>query len=189
MNKTLLLMSVAALGIFALVAISGVVLYGVGVVNNFNKIEVSADAIQKNNENILDNTRKQVREAGVVADKEVEALTNIITGYAGERGSGPDGGNNNMISIAAVNEAVPSITDVKTLQNLQNIVVAARNKWEAAQTRLIEKQRQGNEMLVTIPSSLILSLVGKEQFQITIVTSSETQENFASGTDDSSFLK
>jgi len=166
-----------------------VIIAFVGTMNSYSRIEVKAAALQTDNKNVLDNTRKAIREAASVSDKEVEALTNIITGYADSRGPNPDGGDNNIISMGMVTEAVPSITDIKTLGRLQNIVVAGRKDWQAAQTHLIEVKRRGDEMMAVFPSSLILSMVGKQPIDITVITSQETEGNFATGKDDGSWLE
>jgi len=159
----------------------------IGTVNSYSKLEVKAKAVQTDNKNVLDNTRKKIREAAAVSDKEVEALVQVIQGYAGSRGKNPDG-KGAAISLASVTEAVPSITEVKTLTNLQNIVTAGRADWQNAQTRLIEVKRQADVKLVTFPSGFILGIAGKEELDIQIITSTETEQDFATGKDDGNWL-
>jgi hypothetical protein len=160
----------------------------IGTVNSYSRVEVKAAAVQQDNKNVLDNTRKAIREAAAVSDKEVEALVSIITGYAEARGSNPDGGDNNAISMGMVTEAVPSITEVATLGRLQNIVVAGRKDWQAAQTRLIEIKRQGDEMIAVFPSNVVLGIFGKKPIEIQVVTSSETEKNFSTGEDETNWI-
>jgi len=185
MSKALIAMSV----------LGGIILLGVillfSVIGNFNsytKIENLAKATQTDNKNILDNTRKAIREAANVSDKEVEALTNIITGYAESRG-GNTAGEGQLVTVGMVTEAVPSIQSIETLKNLQNIVVAGRKDWQFAQTRLAEIKRQGDDMLGMVPSGMILKMFGKKPIEIVIVTSKETEENFATGEDNSEWVK
>lgn len=178
---------IAVLGIIA-VAVIGCIFAFIGTINSYSRIEVKATAAQKDNTNVLDNTRKMIREAASVSDTEVTALEKIIVGYADARGSNEGGGDNNVVSIGMVREAVPSITSIETLAKLQNIVVAGRKDWQAAQTRLIEIQRQGNEMMAVFPSNVILGFMGKKPVEITIVTSSETEGNFKTGKDDSQWI-
>jgi hypothetical protein len=94
----------------------------IGSMNSYTRLENLAKATQVDNSNVLDNTRKSIREAAGVSDKEVEALTNIITGYAEARG-GNTAGEGQMVTVGMVQEAVPGITEIKTLANLQNIVL------------------------------------------------------------------
>lgn len=185
MNKTHI-----TLGVIATVAVIGlmIVFSIIGTFNGYARIETKAKAVQTDNRNVLDNTRKAIREAAAVSDTEVEALEKIIVGYAEQRGEGGNGGDNNTVSIGMVREAVPSITSIATLTRLQNIVVAGRREWQAAQTKLIEVKRQGDEMLAVFPSSVILSVFGKSPIDIQIVTSTETEDNFRTGTDDSQWI-
>jgi hypothetical protein len=88
-----------------------------------------------------------------------------------------------------VREAVPSITSIATLTRLQNIVVAGRKEWQASQTKLIDVKRQGDEMLATFPSGAILRMFGKKAIEIKIVTSTETEGNFATGKDDGQWIE
>lgn len=171
----------AAVLVFLLVAL-------LGTFNEYARIEVRAKALQTDNQNVLENTRKAIREAAAVSDKEVDGLIAIITGYAEARGPNPDGGDGNIVSIGMVREAVPAVTEIKTLTRLQNIVVAGRKDWQAAQTRLIEEKRRGDEMLATIPSGAVLRMFGKKEIEIQIITSSETKENFRTGEDNSQWI-
>ena len=175
----------AALGIGVLMLIFAII----GTVNSYSRLEVKAKAVQTDNTNVLDNTRKAIREAAQVSDAEVDALTKIIVGNSEARGSGPDGGQNNGISIGMVTEAVPGITSIETLKRLQNIIVAGRKEWQASQTRLIEVKRQADEQLAVFPGSMILGMMGKKEIEIVVVTSSETEDNFASGKDDRSWIE
>ncbi len=180
---------------YILAALGGLLLLGIilvasviSTINTYSRIEVKAKAAQTDNRNVLDNTRKAIREAAAVSDTEVAALEKIIVGYAEARGSNEGGGDNNTVSIGMVREAVPSITSIETLARLQNIIVAGRKDWQSAQTRLIDIQRQGNEMLAVFPGSMILGIAGKQPVEITIVTSSETEGNFATGKDDGTWI-
>jgi hypothetical protein len=186
MKKLYILFGLA--GAFVVFIIALVVTF-IGTMNSYSRIETKAKAVQTDNTNVLDNTRKSIREAAAVSSQEVEALEKIIVGYAEARGEGGNGGDNNVVSIGMVKEAVPSITSVETLKRLQNIVIAGRKDWQAAQTNLIDIKRQGDEMLAVFPSSLILSMVGKEEIKITVITSAETEANFASGEDNSQWIE
>ncbi len=181
--------------LIALTSIGGLLLLGfifgcslIGTFNDYTKLENLAKATQKDNHNVLDNTRKSIREAASVSDKEVEALTNIITGYAEARG-GNTAGDGKLVTVGMVREAVPSIQSIETLKNLQNIVVAGRKDWQFSQTRLLEIKRQADDMFNMFPSGLVLKMFGKKEIEVVIVTSSETSENFRTGEDNSSWVK
>jgi hypothetical protein len=88
-----------------------------------------------------------------------------------------------------VTEAVPSIQGIETLKNLQNIVVAGRKDWQMAQTRLVDIKRQADNMIGTVPSGTILKWFGKKEIEIIIVTSKETEGNFATGEDNSNWVE
>jgi hypothetical protein len=181
--------------LIALASLGGVFLLGlilmfsaIGSMNSYTRLENLAKATQVDNSNVLDNTRKSIREAAGVSDKEVEALTNIITGYAEARG-GNTAGEGQMVTVGMVQEAVPGITEIKTLTNLQNIVVAGRKDWQYSQTRLLEVKRQADDALGMFPSGTILKMLGKREIEVVIVTSAETKENFKSGEDNSNWIK
>ena len=186
MNKTLITSLVTGGSIIFLGLIF--LFSAIGSFNSYTKLENLAKATQEDNKNVLDNTRKAIREAAAVSDKEVEALTNIITGYAQARG-GNTAGDGQLVTVGMVREAVPTITEVKTLANLQNILVAGRKDWQFSQTRLLEIKRQGDDMITQFPSGMILKMFGKQEIQVVIVTSAETKENFRTGEDNSSWIK
>ena len=180
--------------LIALSALGGIVLLGVillfsviGSYNGYTKLENLAKATQNDNKNVLDNTRKSIREAANVSDKEVEALTNIITGYADSRGGNTAGGGQ-LVTVGMVTEAVPSIQGIETLKNLQNIVVAGRKDWQFSQTRLLEIKRQADNALGMFPSGTILKMLGKQEVVVVIVTSKETEGNFVTGEDNSEWV-
>lgn len=181
--------------IIALTTGGGILILGLillfSVIGNFNgytRLENLAKATQVDNQNVLDNTRKAIREAASVSDKEVEALTNIITGYADARG-GNTAGNGQLVTVGMVTEAVPTITEVKTLINLQNILVAGRKDWQFSQTRLLEIKRQADDMINMFPSGPILKMFGKKEIEVVIVTSAETKENFKTGEDNANWIE
>jgi len=181
--------------VVALTAVGGILILGIiflftliGTFNGYTRLENLAKATQTDNTNVLDNTRKAIREAASVSDKEVEALTNIITGYADSRGENT-AGDGQLVTVGMVQEAVPSIQGIETLRNLQNIVVAGRKDWQFSQTRLLEIKRQADDMITTFPSGTILKILGKNEIEVVIITSAETKENFATGEDNKSWIE
>jgi hypothetical protein len=160
----------------------------VGTLNSYSRLENLAKAVQVDNGNVLDNTRKSIREAGGVSDREVEALAQIITGYAESRGAN-NPGDGAAVTVGMVREAVPGVTEIKTLNNLQNIIVSGRKDWQHSQTRLLDIKRQADDMIATFPSGMILRSFGKNEIEVVTVTSSETKENFRTGEDNSNWIE
>lgn len=183
--KTKLVALVTLGGLFLLMII--LLFSAIGSMNSYTRLENLAKATQVDNTNVLGNTRKSIREAAGVSDKEVEALTKIITGYADARGQNT-AGSGQTVTVGMVREAVPNITEVKTLTNLQNIVVAGRKDWQHSQTRLLEIKRQADDMIGMFPTGMILKMLGKQEIQVVIVTSAETKENFRTGEDNSNWI-
>lgn len=184
-SKNLIILgSAAAAVILGLVLVFSVV----GTLNDYSRITNKVKAVQQDNANVLDNTRKKIREAASVSDKEVEALTNIIVGYADARGQNT-AGDGQMLTLSLVREAVPSINSIETLRNLQNIIVAGRTDWQNAQTRLIDLKRQADDLYTVEPSGSILKMFGREELEITVVTSAETKDNFRTGEDNESWTQ
>lgn len=184
--------TIITLSVLAGVSLLGIILIfaTIGSYNDYIGLENKAKGIQTDNQNVMDNTRKMIREAASVSDKEVASLEKIITGFAKARTSGSGStGDVNGINIGMIKEACPSITEIKTLQNLQNILVAGRKDWQHAQTRLIDTKRQADNMLGRFPSGAILKSLGKEEIKIVIVTSAETNENFKTGEDNSNWIE
>ena len=160
----------------------------VGTFNAYTSLEVNAKNLITDNKNVLDNTRKSIREAGAISDKEVEALVGIISGYADKRGANT-AGEGAVVTVGMVREAVPSVTKIETLNRLMNIVVAGRKDWQSAQTRLISVKTEADRMISQIPGNIILPMFGKRPIEIVIVTSTETESNFATGKDDGQWIE
>ena len=186
MNKTII--TVGAIGMSFLFLFLILFFSAIGDYNTFSKLENKIEAVQKDNENILDNTRKAIRETAKVSDKEIEALENIIVGNSQARGQNT-AGEGQAVTMNWVQEAVPSIQNIQTLKNLQNIIIAGRKDWQNAQTRLLDLKRESDNMLDVFPSGNILRIMGKKPVDIIVVTSSETENNFKNGKDDSSWIE
>ena len=174
---------IAAVGIFLFAA----AMIFIGASNRYNALVVRADAVQLDNTNRLDNMRKKVREVAGVSQQEVAALERIIVGNSEARGQNTAGGGQ-MVTVSAVREAVPSITEIKTLNRLVDIIAATRTDWQNSQTALIEVKRQGDHMMSQFPDSLVLGILGKQPIKIVVVTSAETKENFRTGEDNESWV-
>lgn len=181
MSKTLM----AVLGVFGICAAIVVVL-GVMFVSTMNteaRLRNTINAKQKDNTSEFDNMWKKVQQVAQCTDSQMAKLKDIYTAHASARtGNGGGGGLMKMVQ-----ESIPNI-DVKTYENLQNIIVASRDSWTQRQKELVDLKREHDNLLSVFPSSLICSILGRQQIDITIVTSSKTARSFETGQDNDTNL-
>lgn len=171
------LIATIAFGVIALIlAITIGVMY-VGTSNTEIRLRNQINAVQVDNQNEFDNMWKKINQVVQVTDAERQSVENIIIGYAQSRAG--NGGNGTFIN--AVREALPNI-DNSTFRNLQNIIVASRDTFTNRQTQLLDLKREHDNILMTFPGSIFVG--GRPQIEVTIVTSSRTQEAFSTGSDD-----
>jgi hypothetical protein len=86
-----------------------------------------------------------------------------------------------------IKESIPNV-DVKTFDNLQNIIVSSRDSWTMRQKELVDLSREHEKLLNMFPSGVILKMLGHKSIEIVIVTSTATEEAFKSGKDDNTKL-
>ena len=171
-------------GLIATLAVVGAVVLSVIVVavmyvstsNTEIRLRNQISAVQTDNTNEFDLMWKKIQQVAQVTQTERESVERIIIGYADERTSNSSGS-----FINAVREALPNI-DNSTFTNLQNIIVSSRDRFANRQKQLIDLKREHDNILLTFPGSLFVG--GRPQIEITIVTSSRTQEAFQTGVDD-----
>lgn len=177
--KKLLIIGGILFGGFAILAIV-VALWAMGVRNRANGLREQIHAKEQANSTVFDNMWKTISQSAQVTDSQKEALKDIFTSYAAAR-TGTGGGNGSFIN--AVHEAIPQV-DVSVFRNLQNIIVGARDEWTNNQIALVDMGREYNTLLTTVPSNILLQLLGFERINVKIVTSSRTEEAFKTGKDD-----
>lgn len=171
------------MGKYAIVAVIAVILLMVvgyflmslGYHRKENNIRQLVLAKKTDNENQFDNTWKKIAQVAEVTDGQKEALKEIIIGYAKAR----DGGGGALSK--SIHEAVPNV-DTTTFNNLQNIIVSARDSFTRNQTELVDLKR-AHDLILTDPISGFF-LSDKQPIEITIVTSSRTGHAFDTGKDD-----
>jgi hypothetical protein len=173
------------------VAISTLVLLAVFVPSCISTVNQEVDLRTQINAKIEDNMsrkdklNKTISQVAQVSKKEVEALTNIIVGAVEARGPNPQGGDGNIVSMAQVQEAVPSISSIETLKNLQNTISGEREAWAQKQTELLSLHQQRNALLEKPVSAFFLKFGGKtDAIDVPIISSSRVKGEFDSGTDD-----
>lgn len=168
----------------ALLAIIGVIvtsiiamtLWGISISNSEIHLRNLITAKQHDNQSELDNMQKKISQAAQVPPSQMEALKNVVVGYAQARG-----GNDSGALINAVHEAVPNV-DQRTYVNLQNIVTSSRNAFTQRQKEILDLKRAHDDLRTTFPGSLICG--GRSEIEVQIVTSTRSQENFKAGKDD-----
>ncbi len=151
----------------------------IGKLNIENTLRQTIVAKQRDNQSEYDNMWKKISQVAQVTTAQKEALKEIIMGYAQARtGTGDKGA-----IMSWIQESVPNV-DTTTFNNLQNIIVSSRDGFTMRQKELLDLSREHNTMLGQIPWGSILRAMGRNAIEITIVTSSRTEESFESGKDD-----
>lgn len=136
---------------------------------------------QEANKTEFDNMFKKIAQSAQVTEGQKNALAEIFNGYAQARsGSGKE--NDNLI-FKWVQESVPNV-DVSIYRNLQNIITSSRDSWTMRQTELLDLKREHDKILGVFPSGWILGMMGRKPIDVIIITSSKTQQTFATGKDD-----
>lgn len=130
---------------------------------------------QTDNKSEFDNVWKKISQVAEVTDGQKEALKEIIIGYAKAR----DGGGGSLSK--SIHEAIPNV-DTSTFNNLQNIIVSARDGFTRRQKELLDFKREHDILLDSPVSGWFLS--GCQHLDVTIVTSSRTEKSFDTGKDD-----
>ena len=134
-------------------------------------------AKQRDNASEYDNMWKKITQAAQVTDAQKSALLEILRAHAQARGGTPENGVMNWIK-----ESVPQV-DTTTFNNLQNIITASRDAFTLRQKELLDLKQRHDTLLDAFPSGLYLSLLDRERIDVTVITSSRTQETFKTGTD------
>lgn len=104
--------------------------------NYGNAAEKEITAQYENMENILAQYGLKVKEAAQVPNMQTKALKELFTGALDAR----YGGDGSKAAFQWIQEQNPNL-DQSTYKELQQIVVAGRNKFENAQTRFIDAKR------------------------------------------------
>jgi hypothetical protein len=172
-----------ALALFAVVIFGGGCsgIYFVGTMNKSIGLINTIKAKQVDNTNEFDTMAKKISQTAQVSEKQLAALKDIFVSHAQARTT--DGGG----LMKWVQESCPTV-DVKTMENLQNIVVASRDRWCARQKELIDLKREHDNLVDMFPSSLILAVCGHQKQDIIVVTSGRAKEAFATGEDNETTL-
>jgi len=173
-NKLIITLAiVGALGLGGLMVIGSVI----STSNQEVSLRTTIETKQRDNTSELDNAIKKISQSAQVTTAQKEALKEIIVGNSQARNT--KGG-----SLATfVTEAVPNV-DTSTFNNLMNIITSSRDAWTMRQKELLDLSREHTTLLRRFPSGVILSILGRKEIPVTIVTSTRTEKAFETGKDD-----
>jgi len=174
-----LVVVLALLGVLVILGGCGTVMV-VGTFNNEVSLRTTIEQKQVDNRNEFDNLWKKISQTAQVTEAQKNALKDILEGYAKARSGGEE--NKGMI-MKWLQESVPNI-DTSTFNNLQNIIVGSRDAFTMRQKELLDLKREHDKLLRSFPSNIILSMFGRRPIDVTIVTSTKTEETFKAGKDD-----
>jgi len=169
-------MKILIIGLVSLLIIAGSIGgCAISYHNTAINLESQFNAVQKDNQNQYDNMIKKIMQSSQVTSAQAEMIRNIVVEHAQARTT--SGGS----LMKMVTESIPNIpTDTWT--NLQNIIIASRDKFALCQTKLLDIKREHDALRQRFPSSLICG--GRPVLEATIVTSTRTQQAFETGVDD-----
>jgi hypothetical protein len=159
----------------------GLLVSAVGTMDTEARLRTAIEAKQKDNTSEFDNMYKKINQVAQVSEKQMNSLKDIFVSHAQGR-AGENGQGGAMMNW--IKESIPNV-DVKTFENLQNIITSSRDSWTMRQKELVDLDRERRQMFRTVYSGMVLSLVGRREndVTITVVTSSRTEKSFETGKD------
>lgn len=169
------LITLGIIGSIALLLIS----MAIGAYNYGIRAEADLRATKKNNENILATYSQKVREAAQVPEMYVEGLTKVTREAMSGR-YGADGSKAVFQWIQEQNQQV----DPTVYVQLQRLIEAGRNEFQAGQTRLIDQKRNYEIGLGVFPRNVFLGILGFPKVNLAdfdIVTNDYAADAFKDG--------
>lgn len=157
----------AALVVVAVIGVSAFFQYSNSEIRLRNQI----GAQQQSNEAVFDNTWKIIKQQAGIADQYKDAFKEIYPALMEGRYGNARGG----ALLSFVKESNPNF-DTSLYQKLANTVEVQRTVFTREQQKLIDLNREHDNMLQQFPSSIFL--MSRKQIDIIVVTSSKTEEAF-----------
>ena len=176
--STKAILSIVAAVVFAIFAILGVVAFTTYVKYDTQEVQLRnlIKAKQENNKVIYDNTWKTIQQVAGVSESYKDGFQEIYAKIMDARYSKGDGS-----LMKWVTEANPSF-DIRLYEKLANTIEAKRQEFTENQTQLLDLKRTHDNVLDTWPGRWILS--GRQKIDVQLVTSTRTENSFATGKDD-----
>lgn len=167
------------LALFAILAIfgAGCLAAVIGTNNSCVYQEKGLKAQYKQNQNNYDNMWKKFKEVASVPAMYTEDLKKIYDSAITKR----YGGEGSQAMFQWLKEHNPNF-DAGIYKQIQQVIEAGRNDFEANQKMLLDKKRQYEVTLETFPSGMIAGALGFPKVDLDefdIVTSNQTKETFA----------
>ncbi|MEN6550048.1 MAG: hypothetical protein ABFE07_28735 [Armatimonadia bacterium] len=170
--------TIITLAVVGVLAVAAVVIGSMWVSAHNREVALrnAITAKQKDNTSEFDNMFKKISQSAQVTEGQKNALKEIFVSYAQARG----GVQGNAV-MKWLQESVPNV-DTSTFKNLQNIITASRDAWTMRQKELLDLKREHDNIRTQFPTNLFVG--GRPAIEVTIVTSSRTDESFKTGKDD-----
>lgn len=143
--------------------------------NSAISLENQHSAVQKDNKQQYANMINKIMQSAQVTKGQAEAIRDVVVEHA--KNAGREGGG----LMKMVTESIPNIPS-DTWSNLQNIIVSSRDGFANRQTKLLDIEREHNNLRQKFPSSLICG--GRPLLESQIVTSTRSEKAFETGVDD-----
>ncbi len=170
-------------GWIVLGSVVGIALFLVVIpIMNYGNKEVrlrkGIEASQLSNQVVFDRVWKTIQQQAGVTDKYQDSFRSIYKDIMDARNPEGQGKLFKMVS-----EANPNF-DSSLFSTLMTSIESNRKDFEREQKFLIDRKREHDVLLETMPSSIYLSILGRKQINIQLVTSTRTDDSFKSGKDD-----
>lgn len=164
------------LGIFVITAIM-IAVWWIGVSNTEIRLRNKGNAQQESCNAFFDKMWKVLQQKAQVTDQYKEAFEKIYPEIIAGRYSGQNDGS----LMKWVTESNPQF-DISLYKDLMDAIEGQRESFLVEQQKLIDIQRQHNDMRMTFPKSLVLG--DREPFVPVIIKSSRTNKAVETGKDD-----
>ena len=180
--KGLIATGVIVAGIAGIVGVSYVSAYNTG-----NRLEATIKATYEDNQNVLAQYSNRIAEAAQVPAMQRDDLKEVVTAALDARYG--DEGSRAMFQF--IQEQNPTI-DSTVYVELQRIIVAGRQDFQNAQTRLIDQKRVYETALGSFWQGTWMGVAGYPKVdlaQYNIVTNARTEEAFTTGQEEAIQLR
>ena len=174
MSRTALI-ALAVLGVMVLFGI-GLFATGIGFYNTAVKMENGIEAQYNQNRNNYDNYFKKLKETAQVPTMYVEDMKKLWDGVM----KGRYGAEGSRAVMQFIQEHNPQL-DPGLYRQIQTVIDAGRNAFEADQKSLIAKKQAYANQLSTFPNNIFAVALGLPKIDLSkydIVTSEETERAF-----------
>lgn len=173
--------TVVLLGVLGAMLLAGVVAAGllISAHNAGNAMENAIKATYENNQTVLSTYSQKVAEAAQVPDMMRDDLIKVakaaLEGRYGDEGL--------KATLVAIQEQNPVVSE-KLYIELQNIIKAGRDQFQANQTRLIDQKANYETQLGSFPRGTLLSVLGYPKIDLEkykTVTTQQVKQTFETG--------